>query len=1286
MTASDQKELNAAQSIAAFTIDRHVSVTAGPGSGKTTVLVERYLHILRARDVSVDQIVAITFTNRAANEMRTRLRRALDRLMRSAGPDERAKWLRHKRTLDGAVITTFHGFCARLLREFPVEAEIDPQFALMDETQSAMLIEGVMEEVLTELINSGHDIITRLVVGVGRGAVANAAVRIYRAMRNQGLTPHQIEEAIDRSHPRLELYSELFQQTDALMNEFIALNKTTPAVEKKRSAAASLWPKLRDKLAAIPESGSLAEYCQTIEQLRAAARPIKSGKITELVATLDELMWGDSGKDPYGKLPKTCFDFHARTYAHEMIEIIQRAEQRLEEKKRQLAALDFDDLIVRVLKLFYDRPDVLDRIAVRYRFFLVDEFQDTNTQQRELMQRLAISSAQHANLFIVGDRKQSIYGFRGADVDVFRAMTEEIATAEGLSHLLETNFRSQAPLIEFFNHLFGSAFQAEVESTQGELHELGYVAHEASVAHREADDETPIVEVLIDAPGLMDEVTDEATVSHDTSRERDAKQIASRILTLVEDEGRFAYRDFSLLFRAMSNVSVYESVFRRLGIPYHTVQGKGFYAREEITDLLQLLKFLDNLTDEIALAAVLRSPLCGLSDDALLALRCAPALERRDDRVRMKPGESVRDLLEGLTLFELLAFINDDERAALEKARRFLSKLIEKRNRLPLADLLRLAVEESEFLTVTAANFDGAQRLSNIWKLFELADRFEKSGANLIRDFVQFVEDFERAGGRESEGQIDESADAVLLMSVHQSKGQEFRVVVIPDMTREVKVKQSDWFMLDRNRGLTLKIPDGRGGMVAGNALEDFRERAQWRELFESMRLFYVAATRAMDRLIVSGASRKQIKLDGKSDSWLKWVITALDIGGDLGTGIRRASDRVEVNVFANLASAISTSDPSTRGKSPSNELLRLDSNSIGDQFQLLGRLEPERTPFVDESTDLPGELDKRIKLRRALHRFSVTQLVDFQRCPRQYFFDRILNTPAEEQLDTWNSEEMADTSEDRTARLRGAVVHRFCETFTSDMDVYECLSISFDSVFQSLPARRRFELGLSEREAAIRSMIGLADNYVKSDVFKRIDAARADELLGDEKRVYDERKFVIRRPLGSLSGTMDKIILSGASDSTNKTVEIIDFKTNRFPKRKVASNRKKARQTSERALFEGMSASDLDGDLQREIEEAATDYILQMQAYALAARELIPNLVDLRVTIHFLDPDIESAPSKEILEYDLCARAIDNAMAALLSSASDHYPTRVAEHCNFCNFRRLCPDGQAWVRAQVRD
>src|SRR5713226_9470754 len=200
ITNSKQRELKPEQAAAVHTLDRHLSVTAGPGAGKTFVLVERYLEILRAKKVSVDNIVAITFTNRASNEMRQRVRQRIDEILRQVSPQDRAMWLRHKRTLEGAVITTIHGFCSRLLHEFPVEANIDPQFVLLDEHQASMLLEAVVEEALADAIHHGNERILQFAQGTGRAALANALAELHRKYRGEGLPLETIEKLTAANH------------------------------------------------------------------------------------------------------------------------------------------------------------------------------------------------------------------------------------------------------------------------------------------------------------------------------------------------------------------------------------------------------------------------------------------------------------------------------------------------------------------------------------------------------------------------------------------------------------------------------------------------------------------------------------------------------------------------------------------------------------------------------------------------------------------------------------------------------------------------------------------------------------------------------------------------------------------------------------------------------------------------------------------------------------------------------------------------------------------------------
>src|SRR5438128_11348971 len=407
-------------------------------------------------------------------------------------------------------------------------------------------------------------------------------------------------------------------------------------------------------------------------------------------------------------------------------------------------------------------------------------------------------------------------------------MTATMKNAGGAEQPLQLNFRSQKPLIDSLNFLFAKIFQSGPDVPSDELSELGYVEHEPSVAVRELERDPPHVEFLLSAVQEDEDkdVSGKYLSSSFAAHERDAEQVAARIRALLKAEsadilsanqnGRQdacapRYKDIAILLRAFTGVWTYESALRRAGIPYLTVQGKGFYQREEITDLIQLLRFLDNTTDELALAAILRSPLAGISDNALLALRCGPETGGDQEPERLRR----RHLWPALRSQSEIQFIDDEERTELDRASAFLDAMVRRRNRCGIAELLRQAVAETEFMTVIAANFDGAHRIANVEKLFRLAEQFEKTGANLIRDFVNYVEEFEAVGGRESEGQMDKSADVVRLMTIHQAKGLEFPVVIIPDLHRE-PIRRDAPFILDRRKGLSLRVPDGRGQMVRG--------------------------------------------------------------------------------------------------------------------------------------------------------------------------------------------------------------------------------------------------------------------------------------------------------------------------------------------------------------------------------------------------------------------------------------------------------------------------------------
>ncbi|MGH9873367.1 MAG: UvrD-helicase domain-containing protein [Pyrinomonadaceae bacterium] len=1312
-----KRELEPEQAAAAYEIKKHISVTAGPGSGKTMVLVERYLHILRQNpNLNVDQVVAITFTNRAANEMRERLREALNLILQTASADERKQWLNYKRTLDGAVITTIHGFCARLLREFPVEARIDPQFLLLDEHRAAMLLESVVEEVLTEFISAGHIEISRLTLGIGRGKLAAALGQLYRDVRGQGLSLNELAMKTAQSHASEEDHARALIELSRTMGDFLAVRRTTPAARGNHAKVTESWSSFREFIRKIPEIHDLADYCRAIEGFR-KVRPSAAGNLKEHVQAIDSLVWD---KELMGRVPQVSLDLFAKQYALEISLLLTRIDERLNEEKQKISALDFDDLELRTLDLL-QRPEVLTRTSERYKFFLVDEFQDTNGLQRQLLERLALqrSGRDSANLFIVGDRKQSIYGFRGADVAVFGEMTATLLAAGGESKPLRLNFRSQPPLISFFNFLFERLFKPADDVSASERAELGYVGPEPSEAKRELRDSGPLVELMIttEASGNEDDPKAEQT-----SRELDAEQLARRIISLVEtgmtntepSNPEVKYSDIALLFRAMTNVGIYESVFRRANIPYQTVLGRGFYERPEIKDLIQLLRFLDNKTDELALAAVLRSPLCGISDNALLALRCAPWLDEVDAGDPLRHFTQTRKLYLALLRHRDVAYISDDEHLLLGRAADLVKGLIARQHHYALSTLLRFAVERSEFATVIAATFDGAQRLANVQRLFTLAERFERSGSHLIRDFVRYVEEFEAIGSRESEGQIDEATNAVMLMTIHQAKGLEFPVVIIPDLQRSSR-PPDNWVLLDRQHGLTLKVPDGRGGSpVAGLTFNRFEKRHTWREQFESMRLLYVAATRAQDRLILSGTTKELDKLSTRSGTWLHWIWQSLELPAQTTTGVVDLTSDLQLQVTLNIAGeqAEAVPEQSPPAEDALVESIAATAESIAEAFPLLGTIEAERN--------------------RAIHRFSVTQLINYQRCPRQYYFDRVLHAPAPDALAVWNNAEAPEPPANLTATLKGAVIHRFCETYMTGDDPEDRLRKSFTDILSNRQAELADRLVEIKSEEAIAELLPLAKNYLSSAVFERVERARAAVSAPASGRgprgeagLWSELSFRLRRPLGILSGAIDKLLITPVAAGVGFDVEIIDFKTNRLsrnlsvgesasssslgprssrppglevetqlsPGKERLAGRAQSQHKVEQFAFDFNAPMESrqevvppESSLDDCVRSAAMDYQLQMQAYALAVRELVPSLMESSTvisTLHFLEPNVEFHLTADMLSPETCRRAIDDAMLKIISSAQPgEFPVHAAAHCRMCNFLSICSAGRGYVRS----
>ncbi|NDJ61682.1 MAG: UvrD-helicase domain-containing protein, partial [Chloroflexi bacterium] len=486
-----------------------------------------------------------------------------------------------------------------------------------------------------------------------------------------------------------------------------------------------------------------------------------------------------------------------------------------------------------------------------------------NAAQWDIVRALADPN-RPGGLFVVGDPKQSIYAFRGADVSVFAAVRRAICAVGGQEVALARSFRAHQPLVNCFNDLFGRLLTRDDHSTVRDYQ----IAYDTPMsAHRaDAPNTAPALELLLisrdDAPSDTDNQSDEI-------RRLEARALAWHLRRIVEVEQRLiwdkaqkqvrpaTYGDITLLFRAMTHVTLYEAVFKAAGLPFVTIAGRGYYDRQEIWDLLNLLRALYHPADHLSLAAALRSPLFGFSDDALLALRLDSSVGLWE-ALRTPP-----------------AHLPAEDQVAVTFAAQTLTDLRGMAGRVTIAELLRAALEATGYLATLTGLPDGTRRRGNVEKLLEKA---RSSGKITLGAFSQYLDDLSAREVREGEALL-EVADAVRLMTVHSSKGLEFPIVGLVDASRERSRRDTAMLTRDPAVGWACRVYDAETQRFESpfayrraQVLHDLRDEA------ESRRLLYVAATRAGDHLLVSGQTRTNADGLLTARGWLGWLIDALEL------------------------------------------------------------------------------------------------------------------------------------------------------------------------------------------------------------------------------------------------------------------------------------------------------------------------------------------------------------------------------------------------------------------------
>ncbi len=865
-----------------------IALSAGAGCGKTFVLTERFLAEIapdgRAVRSELSEVVAITFTERAAREMRERIRqKTRERLLNAEDADEADFWLSIERQLDAARVSTIHSFCVSLLRSQAIDAGLDPRFAVLDEKQTRALQNAIVEDQLRNLLSARHPAAMELVFQVGlRSAsellrqvlVERHAFRLdaWRGIGADALLARWQQFFVDVYRPaKLRDFQE--HHSWRTVEQFV---RGTPPSDANLRARCEQLVELFDRL---PTS---EEIVPILLQIKGQAGVKGAKKKQEVNWSVDEYDRFAAAAEKLRKRiddslkERNRWDFSpegARLSAELGVHLIALAEVVIaayDAAKRDAAALDFEDLLILARDLLTgdERAPLRRHVAEQIRLLLVDEFQDTDPLQVDLVRALCDAALTEGKLFFVGDLKQSIYRFRGAQPDVFRALRESMPESGRLP--LTRNFRSQPEILAFVNALFHE--------------ELG-PAYEPLTANRPQVTTPPAVEFL----WVRSDEDPEEETARQPGKEVEAEWISRRLRAMLDSEAPIVFThddhgaptaraarpgDIALLFRAMTHVELYEAALRKYGIDYYVVGGHAFYAQQEVFDLVNLLRAVASRADELSLAGALRSPYFSLADESLYWLAQHP-----------------EGLQAGLSQSAERSELHADEQKKVAFAARTIATLRELKDRVPIAALVQEALRLTGYDAVLAAEFLGERKLANLHKLIDQAREMDAAGIFTLGDFVAQLAEFTRQQPKEAPAAtLAENANVVRLMSIHQSKGLEFPIVVVPDLNARRQGSQ-DPIAFDPQLGplVRAKRDTGLVGLEMWRLVNSEEDRA------ERSRLLYVAATRAADYLILSSGVKDLTRPTGP---WLELLAKRFDLEtGELLAELPEEYDRPQVRV-----------------------------------------------------------------------------------------------------------------------------------------------------------------------------------------------------------------------------------------------------------------------------------------------------------------------------------------------------------------------------------------------------
>jgi ATP-dependent exoDNAse (exonuclease V) beta subunit len=840
-------------------LDSTLVVEAAAGTGKTTALVSRILSVVSSGRGELSRLVAVTFTEKAAGELKLRVRGELEKARieaREKGDDPvKARLERGLEQLEEAHVGTIHGFCADILKQRPLQAGVDPLFEVATEEEKDRLCRRVFDRWLQEKLADPPPGIRRL---MRRPAIGDEGPveSLYKA-------GHELLDVRDFPAPWQIRPFDREVEIDALVERAVSLAEKGSRAANDRDylfldLAQDLLPFVQDLKGQEQVSGR-RDYDALEHRLASLKLGKRKGRGPYVEGISREKLLAEREAL---SLDLDAFEKHARAdLAAHLQNELRELVVRYEALKSKRGRLDFLDLLVRARDLLKGDAAIRGELQSSFTHIFVDEFQDTDPLQAEILLLLASASPEEddwsrvipvpGKLFIVADPKQSIYRFRRADVSLYQRVKKQLQRAGAKPVYLTVSFRSVPAIQELVNSSMSVAMKPTAEN-----HQADYVPLHA---HREKMEGQPAVVALpVPRPyGDWDRVVFYAI------QRSEPQAVASWVRWLLEESSALGWRvssrgsashavapsDVCLLFRRFVSygrliTQPYVDALSALDVPHVLVGGRGFHQREEIEAMRVALAAIERPDDELSVFAALRGPLFSMSDESLFLFRSEHGPLHP---FRATPGNLEEDAASIRAALDVLAGLHRD------------------RNRRPVALTIRALLDETRAQAGFALWQAGDQVLANVLRLVQIARTFEESGGLSFRGFVDHLDALSEASDRSEQPMIEDGVEGVRLMTVHKAKGLEFPVVILCDITCPLSTGASRHVDPDRKM-CAMRLAGGSPW-----ELLDHEDSEAERDRAESLRLLYVAATRARDLLVVPAVGDEPQK-----NGWVGPLLTSL--------------------------------------------------------------------------------------------------------------------------------------------------------------------------------------------------------------------------------------------------------------------------------------------------------------------------------------------------------------------------------------------------------------------------